>query len=432
MRPPRWWSAHIHKFPVEAVSSCNYEAEVEPRAAGLEPADVDAMWRSVVALYECGLHPAISICVRRRNQVVLDRAIGHLRGNSPTDDRQTPKIPIRHDSPFLFFSASKSMTAMAIHLLDERGAIRLDDAVVEYIPEFGRHGKERITIRHLLTHRAGIPTALGGRIDEELVANPARILDLICDAKPMTAAGRQLAYHAVTGGYVMGEIVHRVTGRDLRQFFGDEILRPIGIRGLNYGVSCDGVDQVPENAVTGTPSLPPQSWLIERALGVGFKEAVRLSNTKEFLTAIIPSGNIVGTADEGSRFFQLLLNEGELDGVRVFDKRTVRRAVAEQSFLEIDAFIGLPIRYGMGFMLGGEWASLYGAHSPRAFGHMGFTNVLVYADPDRELSVCLLTSGKPFITLGQITWFKVARAIARHCKPLSDERQHRFRCYQKL
>src|SRR5262249_37738865 len=152
--------------------------------------------------------------------------------------------------------------------------------------------------------------------------------------------GRRLAYHALTGGFVLGEVVRRVTGRDLRRFFGDEVLTPLGFRSFNYGVAPAGVEQVAENAYTGLPPFPPYSWLLERSLGVGIHDVVRLSNSPLFLTTIVPSGNIVGTANEGSRFFQLLLDGGELDGVRVFDRRTVRRAIAETSFLEIDSFLG--------------------------------------------------------------------------------------------
>jgi CubicO group peptidase (beta-lactamase class C family) len=178
------------------------------------------------------------------------------------------------------------------------------------------------------------------------------------------------------------------------------------------------VEKVAENAFTGAPAFPPYSWLLSRSLGVGMKDAVRLSNDPRFLTTIVPSGNIIGTAEEGSRFFQLLLDGGELDGVRIFDRRTVRRAIAEQSYLEVDSFLGLPIRYGMGFMLGSNWFSLYGSDSPRAFGHVGFTTVVAWADPDRDISVCLMTSGKPFFTPGQVHWLNVVRTIARRCTPL--------------
>ncbi len=406
---------HVRVFPPDEVTSRNADAEVDPRSAGLVQEDVDAIWKSVVRLYGTGLQPAIALCVRRRGAVVLDRAIGHLRGNSPDDPKNAARMPIRHDTLFNFFSASKAVTAMVIHVLDERRLLHLDDAVVEYFPEFGKNGKEDVTLRQLLTHRAGIPNVPQARVDVGLLSDPERLLGVLCDAKPLSVPGRRLAYHALTGGFVLGEVVRRVTGRDIRRVLREDILGPLGFATFDYGVPVARVGDVAVNAFTGLPSFPPQSWALERALGLGAREATTLSNDPRFLTAIVPSGNIIGTANEASRFFQLLLEEGELDHVRVFERRTVRRAVREQSYLEIDSFLGMPVRYGMGFMLGADHFTPYGPKTPRAFGHAGFTNVIAWADPEREISVGLMTSGKPFITPGQISWLRVARTISRVC-----------------
>jgi CubicO group peptidase (beta-lactamase class C family) len=413
MHAVRWSSRHVPWFPPEQVISANYAGETPGRDVGLASSAVDEIWRSMVRLYDGGLHPAAALCVRVHGRVVLDRAIGHLRGNDPFTDGSEPRVPIRHDSLFSLFSASKAVTAMLIHMLDERGTVHLDDPVVEFIPEFGQHGKEAITLRQLLTHRAGIPTVPGTPIDERLLGNWEGIIDVLCKARPLSRPGRRLAYHALTSGYVLAEVIRRVTGRDIRTFLRDEVLRPLGFNHFNFGVEPHEVDQVARHVLTGMPALPPHSWLLERSLGVSLERAVALSNSAAFLTHPVPSGNIVGTAEEASRFFQLLLNEGELDGIRVFDRRTVRRAIAEQSYLEIDSFLGLPVRYGMGFMLGGTRFSPYGEESSHAFGHIGFTNVIAYADPERALSVGLMTSGKPFITPGQLRWLAVPRTIAR-------------------
>ncbi len=409
-------SIHVQPFAAEQVTSRNAKAEVDPQSVGLGPEQIDAIWAAAVRLYDTGLHPAIALCVRRRGQIIIDRAIGHLRGNAPDAPLDALKVPIRYDSPFALFSASKAVTAMLIHLLDERRLVHLDDPVVEYIPEFAPHGKDGITLRQLLTHRAGIPTVRGARMDDaELLQQPEAILQLLCRARPLSVPGRRLSYHALTGGFIFAEVVRRVTGRDVRRFLHDEVLAPLGFTSFNYGVPPERTGEVAENARTGFPAVPPHSWLLERALGVELGRAVELSNQAAFQTAIIPSGNIIGTAEEASRFFQLLLNDGELDGVRVFERRTVRRAIAEQSYLEIDSFLGLPVRYGMGFMLGDIRFSPYGSDTSNAFGHIGFTNVIAYADPDRALSVGLLTSGKPFLTPGLYSWFNVMRTIARVC-----------------
>jgi CubicO group peptidase (beta-lactamase class C family) len=400
----------------EEVAVRNLAAEVPARDAGLAPDAAARIWRSALDLYRTGFYPAVALCVRRRGHVIVDGAIGHERPG-PGGRPATP------GSLFNLFSASKAITAMVIHLLAERGAVHLDDAVCEYIPEFARHGKEWITIRHLLTHRAGIPSIPAQNTSVDLLADWDAIVRVLCDVKPTWKPGRRLAYHALTGGYVLGEVVRRVTGRDVRRFLREEILAPLGIRHLDYGVPPHEAGDVVRNVVTGFPVPPPMSWLLERSLGAGLDRAVEISNDPRFLTAIIPAGNNIGTADEACRFYQLLLDEGELGGVRIFAPRTVRRAVAEQSFLEFDLTLGLPVRYGMGFMLGGDLISIYGAHSPRAFGHVGFTNVVTYADPDRELAVALLTSGKPFIHPGLVRWLQVMRTIAAVCPPTEAGRR---------
>ena len=390
--------------PTDEVTRRNRAAEVDPREAGLTADAVGRIWRALEDLYRSGSYPGLSFCLRRRGRVVLDGAIGLDRGRQ-----------VEPATPFNLFSASKAITAMVLHMLDDRGLVHLDDAVAEYIPEFSRHGKEWITLRHILTHRAGIPTIPGQKVDAELLTDWERIVGILCDAKPVLAPGRRLAYHALTGGYVIGEVVRRVTGRDIRRVLREDLLAPLGIRGLGYGVPPSEVDGVARNVTTGPPVPWPLSWLVNRALGLPVDEATTLSNDPRFLTSIVPAGNIIGTADEACRFYQMLLGEGQLDGVRVLEPRTVRRAVAETSYLEVDLTLLLPVRYGMGFMLGGDRISIYGDHTPRAYGHVGFTNVITWCDPERDLAAALMTSGKSFVHAGLLRWLNVMRVVAREC-----------------
>jgi CubicO group peptidase (beta-lactamase class C family) len=389
--------------------------EAEPRDVGVATGAAERIWRAVERLYGSGIHPAIQLCVRRHGQVLLDRAIGHATGNGPDDGPETPKVPATPDTPFCALSASKAVTAMMVHLLDQENLIRLDDPVCEYIPEFARCGKDCTTIRHVLTHRAGIQNLPPEVMRLERLDDLDEVMDILCEAEPVTRAGRQLAYHAVTGGFVLGELVQRVTGRSIRRVLDDAIRRPLGFRGLSYGVPPEEVGRVATNYVTGPPVLPPFSFLFRRALGVGFREAVDMSNDARFLTGLLPAANVVATANEFSRFFQLLLNGGTLDGVRVFDARTIRRATGEQSYLQFDFTLGLPFRYGMGFMLGAEWFSLYGPDTPQAFGHLGFTNVVCWADPEREVAAALMTSGKPFVYPELYHLYEVLRQIGVAC-----------------
>lgn len=360
--------------------------EADPSELGLRPSSVDAIWGAARRLYETGTQPAMCLCIIRRGRTLIDRALGEAR----------PGELARSDTPFCVFSVSKAITAMVVHMLDGRNLLRLDDPVCEYIPEFASKGKRRMTIRHVLTHRAGIPS-IADNDDPDLLHDWDGIVRRLCDAEPVWPPGRRLAYHAITGGYVLGEIVRRVTGKTIREVLRKEIAEPLGMRWLSYGVAPEDVDKVALNRFTGAHVPPGLGYLVKRAVGVPFERAVAISNEPRFLTAIIPSGNCVATASELARFFQLLLAGGELDGVHIFDRRTVQRALTETSYLEMDLTLGLPVRYGLGMMLGARWASPFGPRTPRAFGHYGFINVIGWADPDRALSAALLTAGKPFI-----------------------------------
>jgi CubicO group peptidase (beta-lactamase class C family) len=421
-RVPPWLPSLPALFPrarvpedLDAVTRVRWEAEVAPREVGVAPAARDRIWEATRRLYRSGIHPAIALCVRRDGGVLLDRTIGHARGNGPHDPPDAPKVVLSLDSPFCTLSASKAVTAMVIHLLDQRNLLRLDDPVCEYLPEFAAHRKQWITIRHILVHRAGIQHLPAEVLRLPDLADTDRVIRIIAAQRPAGRAGRQLAYHAVTGGFVLAEVVRRVTGKSIRAVLDETVSRPLGMRWLGYGVRREDVPQVVTNYLTGPPLLPPFSLLFERALGVSFPEAVALSNDPRFLTAVIPSANVVATANDMSRFYQLLLNGGELDGVRVFDERTVRRATVEHSYLELDLTVGVPFRYGMGFMLGAEWFSPYGPFTQRAYGHLGFTNVISWADPDRRVAAAILTSGKPFVYPEIYYLFDVLRQIGLAC-----------------
>lgn len=140
-----------------AVTTARPEREVDPRAVAVAPEAVAGVWRAVERLYKSGIHPAIQLSVRRLGRVLIDRAIGHATGNGPDDPPGTPSALETPETPFCSLSASKAVTAMIVHLLDERNLIRLYDPICEYVPRFAARGKQWITIRHVLTHRAGIP-----------------------------------------------------------------------------------------------------------------------------------------------------------------------------------------------------------------------------------------------------------------------------------
>ncbi|MEY2862495.1 MAG: hypothetical protein RLY58_202 [Pseudomonadota bacterium] len=365
-------------------------------AGGMTDAQVQRIWHAVEKLYQGGNHPMVSICLRRQGQVVLHRSIGHVRGNGPDDLPSTPKQLAQPNTPVCLFSASKVVTAMLLHLLDERGELNLLDPVSHYVPEFGVNGKRRATLFHLLSHRGGIPR-IDGDVTPELLFDRHAIVQKLCAAAPVSPSGHRQAYHAVTAGYILGEVIERVTGMDLRAFLHESIEKPMGMRCFNYGLAPEFRPDAAVNYATGIhPALGTDLYL-NHVLGGGLQLAVDVTNDTRFMDTICPAGNIYTDADQACRFFEMLLNGGELDGVRIFSPETVFRATLETTRPTIDATLLAPMRYALGTMLGDNPVGIFGPMTAQAFGHIGFSNIFCWADPARDISATIMTSGKSVV-----------------------------------
>lgn len=380
---------------LDQVTSIGEESTAED--GGVRAENVEAMWDAAVSWYRSGVHPAMQVCVRRNGEVILDRAIGHARGNGPQDGPEVEKVPATTETPFCVYSTSKAVTAFVVHKLCERGVLSLDDPIAKHIPGYEINGKDKITISHVLAHRSGVPNLPPEALDLSLIDEREHIRRFLCEAKPMHVAGRAQAYHAVSGGFILGEVVFQATGKDIREVAAEEFLDPLGFRWMNYGVAVEDLDHVAVNYITGPPTAPPLSTILTRALGSPLDRLVEITNDPRFMTGIVPAANVVTTANELSRFFEVMRCGGELDGVRVIETETVREALAERSHLELDFSLGFPTRFSQGLMLGAQFVSLYGRGTQHAFGHLGFTNMLGWADPERGISVAVLNSGKPVL-----------------------------------
>jgi len=388
-------------------------------------AGVDAIWRATAKLYATGMHPGISLVVRRHGKIVLKRAIGHARGNGPGDLSELP-VPMTTGTPVCIYSASKAMAAMAVHLLSERGDLSLLDPVSHYVPAFGRNGKRDITIYQLLCHKAGIPTIPTQGLDvAELLLDHKEVLRLLYDTAP-DRPGHHHAYHALTAGFVVADLVEQVSGQSFRAFFRENISKPMGLHSMDFGARGRKLTRIARNYATGLRANAPLDLYLRRAIGTDLDHAVSLSNDPRFYSAVIPAGNAVGTADDCSRFFQCLLNGGEIDGVRVFQPLTVRRAVAEVGKFEIDRSLLVPLRYSAGMMLGGSPFGLFGPDTSKAFGHLGFANIFVWADPERATSVALLTTGKLGLGLHAPYLIALLNNLSRYSPKLSVPEQEKL------
>lgn len=357
---------------------------------------VEHIWQAARHWYQAGFHPAIQLCLRHNGRVVLNRAIGHGWGNAPTDPPDADKVPVTTDTPFCVFSAAKVIAATVVHMLVERGVFALDDRVCEYIPTFTSHGKDRITIRHVITHSAGLPFPTGPRPDVARADDHDYAQEKLGELRPLYRPGLVHIYHALTWGPLVREIVYAATGKEIREILATEILDPLDFRWTNFGVAESDVPLVAPSHPTGRPLPPVIAHFFRKAIGGTVHEVIPYTNTPMFLTTIVPSSNAVSTANELSRFAEIWLRGGELDGVRVVSPDTMRGAVTECRRLRPDFAVGLqPARWGTGFMLGTKRWGPFGRNAAEAFGGLGLTNIATWADPERGLAAGLISSGKP-------------------------------------
>lgn len=375
--------------------------EVAAADVGVQQKSIERVWTAAETLYRTGLHPAISLVVRHRGAVVLDRAIGHRRVGEPA--------LMTTDTPACLFSASKAISALVIHKLVEDGVLALDDRVAEYLPAFGANGKQDVTLRALLTHRAGLYKLPFKTPDPAQFWDHDAVVAALC-AEPLTRANKQ-SYHAITGGYILGAVAERVTGRGMRELL-RQITEPVGARTADYGVPPERRDAVAHSYSTGPKRFPPFTTLLKRLLGAPSHVVAPASNTPEAMSSIVESAGIFASAHDAARIFGMLANNGEWEGRQVLAPTTLAAAIEPAGPLVIDAMLPAPIRFSAGFMLGERVASLYGLDTPHAFGHLGFTNVVCWADPSRQLAVAFLNTGKAPSPEGFIGMAAVTGAIS--------------------
>ncbi|HEX5143911.1 MAG TPA: lipase LipE [Mycobacterium sp.] len=362
----------------------------------VDPSTVDRIWQAARHWYSGGMHPAIQVCLRHNGNVILNRAIGHGWGNGPQDAPDAEKVPVTTATPFCVYSAAKGISTTVVHMLVDRGYFSLDDHVCDYLPTYTSHGKDRTTIRHVMTHSAGIPFATGPRPDLRRMDDSDYAREMLGKMRPVYRPGLMHMYHGVTWGPLVREIVSAATGRSIREILATEILDPLDFRWTNYGVAEQDVPLVAPSHPTGKQLPPAVARAFKLAVGGTIHQIIPFTNTPAFLTSLVPSSSTVSNADELSRFAEIWCRGGELDGVRVLSPRALRAATAEARRLRPDiATGGVPLRWGTGFMLGSKRFGPFGRDAPAAFGHTGLVNIAVWADPRRNLSVAVVSSGKP-------------------------------------
>lgn len=316
-----------------------------------------------------------AVCVYHRGRPVVD-----LWGGLA--DREAGR-PWERDTIQLVFSTTKAMTATCVHMLVERGALDLDAPVARYWPDFAAQGKGAVTLRWVLSHQAGLP-AVPETVTMEDVLGWDEVVAAIAAAAPVWEPGTAHGYHARTFGWILGEVVRRVSGVSLGTFFAREVADPLGLDffiGLPaselprvarlYPPVVEPAIQVAMDAFMGPDTLLGQVLGRPAALA-GYGE---VWNRPEVLAAEMPSSNGVGTARSVARMYAALI--GEVDGIRLITPETLSRA-SEVVVSDTDRVIGLPMPFGLGFMTPPPFGP------SGSFGHAGAGGSLGMADAAGE------------------------------------------------
>ncbi|MFD7815612.1 serine hydrolase domain-containing protein [Streptomyces sp. NPDC059785] len=353
-------------------------------AAGFEP-----VREAFAANFERHGDIGAAVCVYQDGRPVVD-----LWGGVADPDTGRPWT---RDTLQLVYSATKGATATAVHLLAQRGELDLNAPVAKYWPEFATNGKADIPVRWLLSHQAGLVTLdQPVPLAEALAWQP--MVAALAAQSPQWIPGTAHGYHGRTWGWLVGEVIRRVSGRTPGRFFADEIAGPLG---LDFFIGLPRrerdrvsrmVYQQPEVDLTTAPpeSIPDElrelvaAWrdpnsLSNRAYSVTDPAQIDF-NSPEVQAAELPASNGVGTARGLARMYASLI--GEVDGVRLLTSETLASATEEQASGP-DQVIVEPSRFSSGYMLPTDSNPMTG---PSAFGHTGRGGSLGFADPEQGIA----------------------------------------------
>ena len=300
--------------------------------------------------------------------------------------------PWAEDSIALVFSSTKGATAICAHLLAERGELDFDAPVASYWPEFAAAGKEDIPVGWLLSHRVGLPVFDNPLTVEEFLAWEPPV-EALAAQRPVWAPGTKHGYHAGTYGWLVGEVIRRISGKSVGTFFADEVAGPLG---LDFWI---GLPESEEHRVAPMIGIDLQASEVDeqamtenrRAMLAAARDPDALlnrpattapldMNSRAFRAAELPAGNGVADARSLARMYASLIGDG-IDGRRLLKRETVANAIAERSSGR-DELLQIPTRFGLGFAL--DVAGEFGGDG--AFGHPGAGGSVGFADPQAEIA----------------------------------------------
>jgi CubicO group peptidase (beta-lactamase class C family) len=313
-----------------------------------------------------GREEGIQLCVYHRGTCIVDITRG------VRDDAGTPLTP---NDVVLVWSTSKGITATCMHILAERGLIQYDDAVSRYWPEFAKHGKSAISIRHIMSHNAGVPH-LPDWVTFDDYADYERMCAIMADMVPVSRAGQIPAYHGLTYGWPLAKVLEAVDGRPFGQFVQEEICWPLDIRDLFIGLPAERIGSAARLSHDLGAAITADS---------AFGDPTAMANHPGIRATCMPAANMMASARAIARVYASLIGDG-VDDVRLLTPRRVEIATKVQRWAH-DHTLETERGFGLGFFLGSSLPAM--GVRDTTFGHDGFGGAIGFADPEHELAFAM-------------------------------------------
>ena len=342
--------------------------------------------RAFASEFEAGRELGASLCVTVEGTPVVDLWAGHR------DEART--LPWERDTLANVYSTTKGLTAIAAHRLVDEGVLDLDAPVAKYWPEFAAAGKARLPVRYLLSHEAGL-AAIRKPLEPGALYDWETMTGALAEQEPWWEPGTDHGYHALTFGWLVGEVVRRIRGASLGTVVRDEIAAPLGAEfEIGFGPELDArvapLVQGPIHPPEGPDGVDMMKELVENPEGLTAKAfsnppvlAGVSPNAREWRGAEIPAGNGHTNAHSLARIYAALANDGSVDGVELLSREAIERARAEQVYSK-DRVLPFQTRLALGFFLPTREEPL--GPNPNVFGHGGAGGSYSQADPENRMS----------------------------------------------
>jgi len=366
-----------------------------------------------------------AVAIYHRGRLVVDMW-GGVR--NPQGD------PWSRDTLAMCWSTTKGVTSTCAHVLADRGELDYDERVATYWPEFAQNGKGDITVRQVLSHSAGLHRFATIVDHGSKILDWEHMTDALARAKPAYEPGTSVGYHALTFGWLVGELVQRISGIPIGEFVQREIAQPLGLDGLYIGcppeqrhraaplgpmmpgwvhwISPVGgfvFDQVTRGLQVLRSPINPHR-MVNAALSRGMEDVIA---DPALLDAAVPALNGYFDAVSLAAMYAMLAGGGRLGDVRILSEDTVRKACAVQND-QRDRVVMMTMQWRLGY----HRPPMLDKQLPHAYGHFGFGGSGAFADPEHDLALAMVCNRGQGTPIGDLRILRLGQAAARAVKRL--------------